>query len=75
MAWACEMRLSFLRISFLIAGHTKFSPDLLFSRIARSYHKSDVFNTAELREIVSRYADVIVDTGEIVTREMQWQIL
>ena len=42
MAWACEMvqqgRIDFIRISFLIAGHTKFTPDLPFSKIAKSYN-------------------------------------
>ena len=70
MAWACEMiqqgKLSFVRISFLIAGHTKFSPDLLFSKIAQSYNKSDVFTTLELKEIISQYAYVIVDNGKMV---------
>ena len=70
MAWACELiqqqKVSFLRVSFLIAGHTKFSPDQLFSKIAQSYNRSDVFTTLELKEIVSRYADVIIDNGEIV---------
>ena len=67
MAWACEMiqhgRLSFFRVSFLIAGHTKFSPDLLFSKIAQSYNRSDVFTTLELKEVISQYAEVVVDNG------------
>lgn len=46
MAWASEMvqqgRLDFIRICFLIAGHTKFTPDILFSKIAQTYNKSDV---------------------------------
>ena len=70
MAWAMEMvqqeKVSFLRLSFLIAGHTKFSPDLLFSRIAQTYNKSDVFMTAELGEIVARYATVVIDDGTMV---------
>ena len=45
MAWAHEMvqqsNLSFLRISFLVAGHTKFAP-VIFSSISQSY---DVFTT------------------------------
>ena len=57
MAWAMELIqqdvIEFLCISFLIAGHTKFSPDLLFSKIAQTYNKSDVFNTEELGDIVS----------------------
>ena len=33
--------LQYLRISFMVPGHTKFAPDLLFSQIAKSYYKSD----------------------------------
>lgn len=64
MSWAIEMvyqgKLQFFRISFLLSGHTKFSPDLLFSKIAQSYNRSDVFNTNELKDIISDYAEVIV---------------
>ncbi len=70
MAWAYEMvqqeKLSFLRVSFLLAGHTKFSPDLLFSKISQTYNRSDVFNTEELKNVVATYADVIVDDGHLV---------
>ena len=70
MGWAHEMvsqgKFSFIRISFLIAGHTKISPDLLFSKIAQSYNRSDVFSTKELKDIVSRYSGVVVDVGTIV---------
>ena len=55
MGWAYEMvlnkRVDFLRLSFLIAGHTKFAPDALFSKIARSYNRSDIFTTEELKDI------------------------
>ena len=70
MAWAMELvqqdEIDFLRISFLIAGHTKFSPDLLFSKIAQTYNRSDVFNTEELGDIVSRYANVTIANGTMV---------
>ena len=59
-------RLSFFRVSFIIAGHTKFSPNLLFSRISQTYNKSDVFNTEELKDIIALYADVVIDDGSIV---------
>ena len=61
-----QRKLSFIRISFLIAGHTKFSPDLLFSRISQTYNKSDVFNTEELKNVIALYADVVVDDGCMV---------
>ena len=70
MAWAHEMvqqgKLDFIRISFLVAGHTKFSPDLVFSTIAQSYNRSDVFTTEELQQIVSQHAHPIVDDGNVV---------
>ena len=70
MAWAMEMvqqgKLDFIHVSFLLAGHTKFSPDILFSRIAQTYNRSDVFTTDELREIAALYASVITDDGSIV---------
>ena len=53
-----------MRISFLVAGHTKFASDL-FSKIAESYNQSDVFTT-ELEDTISHYADVIVDEGSLV---------
>ena len=41
--------LQYLRISFMVPGHTKFSPDLLFSQIARLYYNSDVLNESDLQ--------------------------
>ena len=70
MAWALEMvqqqKIDFIRILFLVAGHTKFSPDLLFSKIAKTYNQSDVFTTEELRNVIAQYADVVVDDGTLV---------
>ena len=71
-AWGYEMvkqkRLDFLQLSFLIAGHTKFSLDLfdLISKIAQSYNRSDVFTTEELKEVISLYAEVVIDEGMLV---------
>ena len=65
MSWACEMiqqgKLDLVRISFLIAGHTRFSPDLLFSKITKMYNQSDVFSTDELKDVITHYADVTMD--------------
>ena len=74
MGWANELvqqgRFNILRISFLIAGHTKFAPDLLFSKISHTFQRSDVFTTAELGEIAAKYASVVIDEGEKV---FQWR--
>ena len=62
---------SFFRISFMIAGHTKFNVDRLFSKIAITYNRSDVFNHADLVAIVGAHAEAITDNeGEIVR---QWR--
>ena len=74
MGWALEMvqqrRLDFIRVSFFIAGHTKFTPDLLFSKVAKTYNSSDVFTAKELSSIASQYATVSIDEGAIVTGEL-----
>ena len=58
--------LQYLRISFMIPGHTKFAPDLLFSHIAKSYYKCDVFNETDLQHLVEQFSLVVVDDGGIV---------
>ena len=74
MAWAFEMVrqdiLGFVRVSFLIAGHTKFSPDLLFSKIAQTYNRSDVFTTVELGDIISPYSSLTIADG---TKVHDWR--
>ena len=63
-----HQKFDIVRVSFMIAGHTKFSVDQLFSRIAQSYNRSDVFTIAELGEVAAPYCSVDIDTGEIVTK-------
>ena len=42
--------LDYLRISFLMAGHTKLDVDSLFSVTAKSYNSADIFHTQELAQ-------------------------
>lgn len=58
--------LDFFRISFMVAGHTKFAPDQMFAQTARTFYSSDVFNEKELSAVVSRIATVVTDSGKIV---------
>ena len=53
----------------MVPGHTKFAPDLLFSQIAKSYYKSDVFNETDLQLIVEQFSFVMIDNGGIVRRK------
>ena len=55
--------LDFFRVSFMVAGHTKFAPDQMFAQIARTFYSSDIFNEEELKAVISRHATVIMDSG------------
>ena len=52
----------------MVAGHTKFAPDQLFSVMARYFYASDIFNERELIEVMERHATVKFDSGRIVSR-------
>ena len=58
MGWGMEIVqqrcLDYLRFSFLVAGHTKFDVDRVFSVTAKAFNSSDVFNTNELVTIMSQ---------------------
>ena len=58
--------LDYCRISFMVAGHTKFAPDQLFAVTARDFYSADIFNEIELVAVMQRHATVIVDSGRIV---------
>ena len=55
--------LDYVRVLFMIAGHTKFGPDRLFSKVATTYARSDVFTTQELVAVASTYSTVVHDEG------------
>ena len=58
--------LDYFRISFMVVGHTKFAPDLLFSSTARDFYGSYVFNERELVAVMEQHASVVFDSGRIV---------
>ena len=58
-----------VRISFMMAGRTKFQVDQLLPQIVQS-NKSDALSTAELGEVSGLHASVSIDHGDIV---MDWQ--
>ena len=71
MAFCLEMvqhgKLELIRVSFMIAGHTKFSVDRLFSNISQTFSRSDVFTTQDLSNIAARYAStVVIDDGDLL---------
>ena len=72
MAWAMEYveqkKVDYLRISFLIPGHTKFDVDRVFSVISKGYATANVFTTAELAAVMSQSPDIttVIDNGNLV---------
>ena len=60
MAAICEVVqqkvFHFFRVLFMVAGHTKFAPDQLFSIVALAYYAFYVFNEKQLVDAVGRHA-------------------
>lgn len=50
----------------MVVEHTKFAPDRFFAKVAKAFASSDVFTTEELASLVSDYAAVTIDNGELV---------
>ena len=65
-----QQKLDYIRFCFMVAGHTKFSPDRLFAQVANSYNNSDVFTIEELQQICSLHASTTIDDGSAV---LQWR--
>ena len=74
VAWAFEMvqqkKFDTVRFIYLTVGHTKFSPDRLFSSIAKTFYNSDVFCIEMLDRIVQQYATTHVFTSSHIK---QWR--
>ena len=66
-SWGMHMveqhNVQFMRFSFMLAGHTKFAPDRLFSQIATSYNNSDIFTIEELLNLCQKYATTFIEDG------------
>jgi len=56
-SWAMEMvasgKVDHIHISFMIAVHTKFAPDRLFSAIGSAYKAADIFTMSDLHSVHS----------------------
>ena len=52
--------------AFMVAGHTKFDPDRMFSSIANGYKHSDLFNIEELCNLCQLYTNASVTDGSDV---------
>ena len=56
-------RVDYIRVSFMLAGHTKFAPDRLFSAIGSAYKAADVFTINDLNEICVQSATAHIENG------------
>ena len=69
-SWASEMvscrEFEHIHISFMIAGHTKFASDQLFSTIGCAYKTEDVFTINDLKSICDKCSTCFIETGETV---------
>ena len=52
----------------MIAGHTKFYVNQLFSQIAQSFNKSDGFSTAELGKVIIDQGDIVIEWHNCLTK-------
>ena len=73
-SWGMELveqrKLDYVRFGFLVAGHTKFSPDRLFAQVANSYNCRDVFTVEELKQVCDLHAHTTVENGVSI---LQWR--
>ncbi|KAJ1616685.1 hypothetical protein T492DRAFT_1104977, partial [Pavlovales sp. CCMP2436] len=60
--------LDVVRPRFMIAGRTKFGPDVVAQKIAGQYNKADVFNHAQLNERAALHASVKAYDGTAMLR-------
>ena len=50
----------------MIAGHTKFAPNRLFTTLAKNFYSSDCFNEASFVRVYQENSSVVFDKGGIV---------
>ena len=73
-AWGMEVvgnrKVDHIRFCFLVAGHTKFAPDRLFSLVANQYNREDVFTAEELRLICQKFSTSHIEDGSEI---LEWR--
>ena len=61
-----QRKVDYLRVCFMIAGHTKFAPDRLFAQVSNSYNQQDVFTVMELKNLCDLHAQTVIEDGSSV---------
>ena len=74
LAWANELveqgRFESVRFFYLVVGHTKFEPDILFASVAKTFYKRDVFCIEMLQAIAEQYSTSYLFGADQI---QQWQ--
>lgn len=63
MELAHQRTLDYMRFCFMDAGHTKFAPDRLFTKVSNSYNRHNVFTIGELKDICDLHAQTTIEDG------------
>ena len=82
IGWAMELVqqnvLDYVRIAFLITGHTKFAPDRVYASIGSSYLHSDVFNINDLVSVAKNFSTAREETARrkyiSLERKAGWKV-
>ena len=74
LGWANELvergRFDCVRFFYMVVGHTKFQPDRLFSSIAKTFYKRDVFCIEMLDAIAKQYSTSYIFQSHQI---LQWR--
>lgn len=74
LAWANELvqrgRFDSVRFFYMVVGHTKFQPDRLFSSVAQTFYKRDVFCIEMLDAIAKLYSTSYIFKSDQI---FQWR--
>lgn len=56
-------------VNFMVPGHTKFKPDIIFSTISRAYHSQDIFDINDLVQAIQRFNfSLVVLLSDVLSR-------
>ena len=64
-----------ISLNFLLAGHTKFSPDFCFGLVKKSIQKSSISTLADIAEAVERSAENTMNIAQLVGTEAGTQFV
>jgi len=58
-----QRTLDYMHFCSMVAGHTNFAPDCLFTKVSNSYNRHVVFTIGELKDIRDLHAQTTIEDG------------